>query len=449
MVQEKTHMKKVLILAYEFPPYISVGGMRPYSWHKYFLEFGIYPVVVTRQWSNKYGNYLDYVAPGESSDIITEELDSGTIIRTPYSPNLANRILIKYGKHRFKYIRRFISAFYEIFQYFFIIGTKKEIYKGAKKYLSNNNVDYIIATGEPFVLFKYASNLSKKTNTPWIADYRDEWSQSTIRTANKFLRKIHRYNEKRFIKNVSLITTVSDFIKYKINSLIKDKPIEIIYNGYDPENIEKVKNITQQSDKLGIAYAGTIYNWNPIKDFLKTFNDFIITKQNPKIELCFYGINIEDEIRKYINHEFPNLKEFVHIYPKLPNDRLLESIVSKNILLLFNYYYSTGTKIYEYIALERCVMMCYSEQLPEDTSLIPYFHEKSVGISTNKQADIINETNAGVIIRNSEHLFIELEKLYASFIKNRAIDCKAINTDYYSRKNQTKIMSHIIKKLLE
>ncbi|MDA3780596.1 MAG: hypothetical protein PF487_10325 [Bacteroidales bacterium] len=31
-------MKKVLILAYDFPPYVSVGGLRPYSWYKYIAD---------------------------------------------------------------------------------------------------------------------------------------------------------------------------------------------------------------------------------------------------------------------------------------------------------------------------------------------------------------------------------------------------------------------------
>jgi hypothetical protein len=42
----KKPMKKVLILAYDFPPYVSVGGLRPYSWCKCFHEFRIYPIVV-------------------------------------------------------------------------------------------------------------------------------------------------------------------------------------------------------------------------------------------------------------------------------------------------------------------------------------------------------------------------------------------------------------------
>lgn len=54
-------MKKVLILAYDFPPYVSVGGMRPYNWYRYLKEFDVEPVVITRQWENKHGNQLDYI----------------------------------------------------------------------------------------------------------------------------------------------------------------------------------------------------------------------------------------------------------------------------------------------------------------------------------------------------------------------------------------------------
>jgi hypothetical protein len=43
-------MKKVLILAYDFPPYVSVGGLRPHAWYNYLKEFGVEPIVVTRQW---------------------------------------------------------------------------------------------------------------------------------------------------------------------------------------------------------------------------------------------------------------------------------------------------------------------------------------------------------------------------------------------------------------
>src|SRR5688572_11158846 len=102
-------MKKVLILAYDFPPYVSVGGLRPYNWLMYLKEFGMEPIVVTRQWSNKYGSHLDYIAPGDSDKILIEHMKEGTIIRAPYKPNLANRIMLKHGDKKYKLLRKIVS----------------------------------------------------------------------------------------------------------------------------------------------------------------------------------------------------------------------------------------------------------------------------------------------------------------------------------------------------
>jgi len=157
-------MKKLLILAYNFPPYVSVGGLRPYAWYKYLHEYDIFPIVVTRQWENKYGNKLDYIAPSETKSTIIENSEKGIIIRTPYKPNLANRLMLKYGENKYKFIRKFISAYYEFMQWFFIIGPKSELYFVANEYLKINKIDTIIATGDPFILLKYASKLSEKNN---------------------------------------------------------------------------------------------------------------------------------------------------------------------------------------------------------------------------------------------------------------------------------------------
>ena len=181
-------MKKVLILAYDFPPYVSVGGMRPYNWYRYLKEFDVEPVVITRQWENKHGNNLDYIDGGSSKETIIEKTEFGTIIRTPYIPNFANRLMLKYGENKYRILRKSISAFYEFAQFIFPVGPKVELYRGAKEYLKNNKVDVIIATGDPFILFSYASKLSKEFGIPWIADYRDPWSHNQEHRKN-FIQK--------------------------------------------------------------------------------------------------------------------------------------------------------------------------------------------------------------------------------------------------------------------
>src|SRR5688572_5192581 len=128
-------MKKVLILAYDFPPYVSVGGIRPFNWYKFLPESGIHPVVVTRQWVNKYRDYRDYISKSESDEVIIESDEMRTIVKTPYIPNIANRILLKHGESKYRFIRRLISAFYELGQFIFPMGSKYQLYKAANEYL--------------------------------------------------------------------------------------------------------------------------------------------------------------------------------------------------------------------------------------------------------------------------------------------------------------------------
>jgi hypothetical protein len=95
---------------------------------------------------------LDYIAPGESNETIVEETENGTIIRTPYQPNWANRLMLKYGENKYRLLRKAITAWYELMQFLFFVGPKAGLYKGAKAYLKTHPVDAIIATGEPLVL---------------------------------------------------------------------------------------------------------------------------------------------------------------------------------------------------------------------------------------------------------------------------------------------------------
>ena len=117
-------MLKVLILAYDFPPYVSVGGLRPYHWYKEFQAYGIEPTVITRQWGNQYGSSLDFVAPGWSNEAVKEQDAYGTIIRCPYRPNLSNRLLLKHGPKKFRLLRKTISAWYEVMQFYVDTGPK-------------------------------------------------------------------------------------------------------------------------------------------------------------------------------------------------------------------------------------------------------------------------------------------------------------------------------------
>ncbi len=104
-------MKKVLILAYDFPPFISVGGLRPYNWYKYLHEFDIEPIVVTRNWNDEYTGEIDYITASKTTTVVVEQNEYGKIVKAPYFPNFPNRLLLKYGENKFKLVRKACSLF--------------------------------------------------------------------------------------------------------------------------------------------------------------------------------------------------------------------------------------------------------------------------------------------------------------------------------------------------
>ena len=439
-------MIRVLILAYDFPPYVSVGGLRPFSWFSHFKEFDVEPIVITRQWGNVYGNHLDFVAPGWSKEMVIEESTQGTIIRTPYTPNLSNRLLLRFGEKRFRWLRKVISGYYEVLQFFFVVGPKKELYKAAKAYLAQHPVDVIIATGEPFVLFHYARKLSASYDVPWIADYRDPWAQN-LKKANWFIKQCYTMLESRITSKARAITTVSSFVETQIRNQVPNASFSIIPNGFDEQSMEQVESITQGSEMLRIAFVGTIYEWHPLTIVLETLNRWVTKFPERKIELHFYGTNKNRFISEVVNSQFPGLIDIVQIHPKLPNHELVQKLAEYNALLLFNYYAFMGTKIYDYLGLKRKILFCFTDD-PESKKLKKRFYPLDTdGAAETLQEELIVITNAGILVSNADDLIVALNSLYLEHKEFGQIICNSTGTEQFSRRLQVARLADFVKNL--
>ena len=438
-------MKKLLILAYDFPPYVSVGGLRPYAWYRYLKEYGVEPVVVTRQWGNKYGNELDYIAPGESNETIVEETEYGTIIRTPYKPNLANRIMLKYGRSKFVFIRKMVTAWYEFMQFLFFVGPKSGLYRGAKEYLKQNKVDAIITTVDPYILLRYASTLSYKFGIPWIADYRDPWVEN--KNKNNLFGALNKYFERRFTANAKCVITVDEFFKKQIETNV-NKPFHIIPNGYNPDAIDAVSDISQADDCLRFAFVGTIYKWHPLESVLRCFSCFADSNITPKFELNFYGVNDAEDLKLMVSDKFPNLVGKINVFPRMDNMSLMKKLALHNVMLLFNYYSFTGTKIYDYLGLNRKILFCYSDDDEAKLLKEKYYPIKEIeGLSTHLQEDLIAETNSGIIVKDKNELMKTLSIIYEEFERTGSIECKSVGYEKYSRKVQSGELAKIVNEI--
>ncbi len=433
-------------MAYDFPPYVSVGGLRSYNWYKQLKKEGFYPVVVTRQWVNRYASQLDYVAPGTSDAVEVEETQEGMIIRTPYHPNWSNRLLLKYGVSRFRVLRKLVSFWYEFFQWFLISGPKAEIYRAADDYLKNQGADIIIATGDPFILFKYAALLSKKYDIPWIADYRDPWSHNFEEGKQRYLGPFYRWVEKKISGSAVCITTAAEIVQEKVRKLHLNTPLHILYNGFEQEIVKDYLTRPAQSDVLSIAYAGTVYDWHPWKSFFRQLDLF--KQNNPKVpfQLKFYGNNRPEELKTWLREHHTALHDSVIFYPKLSYADLIPKLAQNHIFLLFNDYYIRGTKIYDYLGLKRHILFCYLDDAEAKKLKNQHYRlADEYGLSDRAQADLIEETHSGTLVRDGDHLREVLSRFSEEFLRAGNIACHSVNTERYSREFQVKKLAELIR----
>ena len=414
-----------------------MGGLRPFSWLKYFPAFGVQPIVVTRQWANAYGNELDYIAPGHCQYDVIEQEGDGYVIRTPYQPNLSNRLLLKYGASRFRLLRKTITAFYELAQFLLPVGPKRNIYKGARNYLKENKVDAIIATGDPFVLFHYAHKLSEEFNTPWIADYRDPWSTGIKIEKKRLLKFIITSIEQRIVKSAALVTTVSTYFKEKIEPLIKNKEIKIITNGFD-DAIIKLPNNTNKNEILKIGYAGTIYSWHPLSEFLRCISK--INKYYKVVEVHLIGT---EKIRNECYAKYPQLEDSIFFLPKMEHSNVLIKLKEMDLLLLFNDFPIVGTKVYEWIALQRPILFCFEELHNHNRHMF-----SDAIIKRHKpQIEIIKNLGAGYVVKNEAELLNVLSQLINEFKQYGAIEYNGVLDKTFSRSYQAQLMIFLVKKI--
>jgi len=438
---------RVLILAYDFPPLVRVGGFRPYSWYRYFGEFGIEPVVVTRQWENRYGDERDYVAPSASSEVIVERDEHGTILRTPYRPNLSHRLLLRHGPARYKSIRKAITAWYEVGQYFFVIGPKKELYHAARSYLQHERVDAIVETGEPFVLFNYATRLSSEFGVPWIADFRDPWSHDSLSAGKRISPTWDERLELRFTRSASALVTVSEFFRDVISPLHAGKRIHIVRNGYDPEAASRAAGVTQGGTRLTIAFAGSLYAWHPLESFL-TVCERVVRQSGRELELRFVGVSGRSAVESLLASQCPLLARHARLFDRLPNDQAAIELSRANVFLIFNDYATVGTKIYDYLALKRKILLCYSADREALRLKERYYNLQASPVGDDRPMErLIEDTSAGTVTRDQAHLEELLQELLDEFATSGKIACPSMGIERFSRREQAGRLAEILGEL--
>ena len=276
--------------------------------------------------------------------------------------------------------------------------------------------DIIFSSATPYTSHLVAKKVSNKYNIPWIAEFRDLWSDNHNRMSSLF----DRWLEKNTMHNSKAMITVSEpLTKILINKY--KQPIYTIQNGFDPEDFSfQVSGIISQ--KINIVYTGSIYenkmDPSPLFIALAANKDL----QN-NVVLNFYGNSsnfISDLSKKY------NLELMVKIHDLVPRSEILNIQKKADILLLLTWNSPkekgilTG-KFFEYIASGNAIL--------------------SIGVFKDTPSEIVVEDKFGIATNDPE----EITKFISSYQKGK-YNNNLINRNKYDRQIQINKLSEIIDK---
>lgn len=183
-------------------------------------------------------------------------------------------------------------------------GWYRSALKAARRELQKNKYDVILSTSGPFTAHKIAEKLHSEFRLPWVADYRDPWSQRKFTSfpVSSMRLSIEGKYERKLLKSASIITAVSPNLANELSSYHLKKS-EVVMNGFNPENI--IHDVTLRN-KFTITYTGALYTKetrNPTLLFTavsELISSGIIPREDIRIE--FYGPTadwMDVEIHKY------------------------------------------------------------------------------------------------------------------------------------------------------
>ena len=233
-------MKRVLVIAYYWPPSGGSGVQRWVKFCKYLPENDWEPVVFAP--SNAAYPSIDKGMGAdlpENLEVIRRPIMEPYAIYKKFMGKGAGREVteISSGKKTWKQkLSLWIRA--NLFVPDPRVAWVRPSVKYLKKYLKKHPVDAIITTGPPHSVHLIGQKLHKDTGIPWIPDFRDPWSRmyylKYLPMTDATWRKI-RIMEQQVLDSSSTVLACTPLVQEEFQVQTRT-PVACVTNGFDEED---------------------------------------------------------------------------------------------------------------------------------------------------------------------------------------------------------------------
>ena len=363
-------MKRVLVVAYYFPPMGLSGVQRITKFVKYLPDFGWAPTVLTVE----PGGYFAFDTSLER-DIDRPEI---TVVRTEtFDPTKIFRkkstVALPAESSR-KWMSRISQAL-------FIpdnkIGWLRPATLQGIKLHRETPFDAIFATVPPYTAALIAQKIAAKINVPYVVDYRDDWLDNPRHEyVTPLHRAIHRHLEKRALSKASKIISINkriaERIKQRIISYSDEKSfseVDILTQGFDSSDFSD-KTLITNADTLTITYSGVFYDQQTPDYFLMALSRFLTRNPEARAKIKVQFVGLVPDSSKLLAQNL-GLEGTIRYAGYLPHEKVIDELLQSDVLWMTvgkgkGQELISTSKLFEYFGVQKPVLGLVPEGAAKD-----------------------------------------------------------------------------------
>ena len=344
-------MKKVLVVAYDYPPRHIVGAIRPSKFVHYLPGFGWEPIVLAgrdehpdipgnstaeiyhvREWPHPLKTYYRFLErrakkKGRIGEFVTQ-------MCPPYAVAMSRR------KLGIAQVKQWIVDFMRVPDEelgWLIPATVKGISLIRKK-----KITHLITTAPPFTTQLVGLALKRLTGVHWVADFRDPWSVTV--KYNSPGNRITDAVESRLIRSVmksadvvlSVTPPMTEQLKKEHPDLDPDKFVTLT-NGFDPRDFADLNKSRATSGPVLFSYIGEFAYGRTPEPFLQALRSLLDSGELKRgdVQVKFIGV-VEFAEGRSVSQMVQNLglEGIVTIEPLIPRREALQRAMESHVLLV-------------------------------------------------------------------------------------------------------------------
>ncbi|MFM7176404.1 MAG: glycosyltransferase [Bacteroidota bacterium] len=426
--------KKVLIITYYWPPGGGAGVQRWLKFVKYLSKFGWDPIVYTP--SNGEMPVVDHSLERDVPDGLTvirkpiwepyqlykifigakktEKINTGFLTEKK-RPGLAQRLSV--------WLRG--NIFIPDARCFWIRPSVSFL----SKWIKENPIDAIVSSGPPHSMHLIAQQLASKTKLPWLADFRDPWTNIDYYKQLKlsaWADTRHHQLEKSVVTGANRVVVVGSGMR---DEFLHNHGVDsvVITNGYDASDFPEIP--VASNSRFIVSHVGTLVPsrnpsqlWIALGELVKEnreFKNFFRLRLTGKVD-----VSVVDAINSN------GLDSHVEYVEYLPHDKVAGELASSALLLLIlndtpNSKGILTGKLFEYLAAKKPVLC--------------------LGPTDGDAAKVLKETGAGFAAEfHDKH---EIKKVLVDFFskfQSGTLQVSNQSVEQYSREQLTRKLVSVL-----